>query len=147
MKMRAFLLISILVGGTYAMIQSYSQYNDKNFRDFVGSLNTEFTSLVFHQPSEIGSTPHTWMVKDERQIDDLINFLNSYRIRKIQPKDVIFDVVEPRYSISLKDNHRNVLTIFLSENIIIQSDSNYYEIVDGPIDVEWLQQFFINSQK
>ncbi|KXH87113.1 hypothetical protein [Sporosarcina sp. HYO08] len=147
MKMRAFLLIIILVGGTYAMIQSYTEYNEKNFRDFVGSLDTEFTSLVFNQPSTTGATPNTWMVEDEGKIDDLISFLDNYQIRKLKQEEVIFDVVEPRYSISLKDNNHNVLTIFLDENIIIQSDSNYYEIVGGPIDVAWLQHFFINSQK
>jgi len=49
-------------------------------------------------------------------------------------------------SLQLQDDKGNTLSIIVNENLIIQNSLLYYEIVDGPLDVEWMVHFFIGNQ-
>ena len=57
MKMRAFLLLIIMIGGTYAMIQSFHDYNEKEITELLTSTDRTFTSLIFSKPSDWSDQP------------------------------------------------------------------------------------------
>lgn len=145
MKMRALLLIAILIGGTYAMIQSYEDGN-KTFSDLVRTMNPPFTSLLFTKPSTSGFTSDTWHIDDKTEIDSLLDFLQNYHVRKLKPDEIDMNDNIQQFSIRLNDDSGNSLNIIVNENLIIQNSLLYYEIVDGPLDVDWVVRFFINNQ-
>ena len=126
MKMRAFLLLILMIGGTYAMIQSFQDYKEKALTELLSASDTPFTTLIFSKPSPDDDTPLTWNVSDETEIGQV-------------------DVFE-QFSISLKDENDNSISIIVNSNLVIQNGSHYYEIVDGPLDVDWLVTFFVNNQ-
>lgn len=146
MKMRAFLLIAILIGGSYTMIQSFNDYNEKQFTDLLNTMNPSFTTALFTKPSTSGNTSETWHVDEHSEINSLLDFLQDYHIRKLKPEEINTNDETVQFSIQLQDEDGNTLSIIVNENLIIQNSLLYYEIVDGPLDAKWLVHFFMSNQ-
>lgn len=146
MKMRAFLLIAILFGGTYMMLQSYNDYKVKEFDELFGSINEQFDSLLFYKPTIVGSVPDSWIVEDEAQIENLVQFLQQYHLRKLKPEEINTNNQTEQFSVSLQNETGNSIRIIATEGLIIENSLVYYEIVDGPLNVDWLVQFFVRNQ-
>ncbi len=146
MKFRAILLIAIFIGGMYVMIQSMDDYKEKEFNELLNSRNDPFVSLLFSKPSTIGASADTWVVDEDKEIENLLLFLQNYHVRKMKPEEVSIGDHAEQFSISLHDNEGNTITIIVNENVIIENSLSYYKIVDGPLDVEWLVQFFVQNQ-
>lgn len=146
MKMRAFLLILIMVGGAYAMFQSFHDYKAKAMTELLGSHPTPFTSLTFTKPAPDGVRSVSWNVSNETEIADLLDFLQDYHVRKLRPEEINTDDRFDQFVISLKDENDNLISVIVTKNLIIQNEQNFYEIVDGPLDVNWLVKFFVDNQ-
>ena len=146
MKMRAFFLIVLMIAGTYAMIQSFQEYEEKAFTELLNPMNEPINSLIFSRPSPTGSGAETWIVSESNEIEALLNFLEDVQINELtsdefHPSDEI-----NHFSISLKDAEDNIIRIIINETLMIEHASVYYEIVDHPLDIDWLVQFFIHNQ-
>lgn len=146
MKLRAFLLIAILIGGSYAMMQSFRDYNEKPFTDLLSTMNPPFDSLLFTKPATSGNASETWHIDDYSEISNLLDFLQDYHVRKLKPEEINTNDETMQFSIQLQDEDGNTLSILINENLIIQNSLLYYEIVDGPLDAKWLVHFFISNQ-
>lgn len=146
MKMRAILLAALIIGGAYMMIQSYQDEPEQEFTQFLTQWNNPFYSLTFSKPVFSGGPSDTWVIDDPEEIEALLDYLESYHIRKLKPEEIDLTDDIDHFSIRLQDNENHSITIMIHENLIIQDSSLYYEIVDGPLDVDWLVQFIIDNQ-
>lgn len=146
MKMRAVLLIALLIGGTYAMLEAINDYNEKSFNELFESINAEFDSLTFNKPPMHGNPFETWVVDDQVKVDELLQFLQNYHVKKLKPEEINPDDDIDELSIVLRDAKENSITIIVAENLIIQNSLLYYEIVDGPLDVDWIVRFFVSNK-
>lgn len=143
MKIRAFLLVALMIGGAYMMVQTYDQ-DELAFSEILNAMNAPFNSLTFTKPSDTGT--ESWVVDEQAEIESLLSFLQNYHVRKLKPEEInVYDDVN-HFSIRLQDDNGRELSIMLSEDLIIQDSLLYYEVVDGPLDVEWLLSFFISNQ-
>ncbi|HJF32255.1 MAG TPA: hypothetical protein K8V56_10855 [Sporosarcina psychrophila] len=146
MKIRAILLIAIMIMGTYAMIQLSLGYDKKELTKVLGVTESPFSLLTFSEPSLSGADPKIWKVDDESEIESLLEFLQDYHVRKLKPKKInkIDDINQ--FIINLTDKNGDNFSIIVNENLIIQNSSLYYEVVDGPLDMDWIVQFFISNK-
>lgn len=135
-----------MIGGMYAMIQSLHEYNEKKFTELLESENIPFETLTFTKPPTLGSTPKSWVIDEDSEIESLLTFLQNYHVRKLKPEEIDpYDEID-QFSLSLRDEDGNTLNIIITEDLIIQNSLLYYEIVDGPLNVDWLVQFFVSNQ-
>ncbi|MFC5604513.1 hypothetical protein [Sporosarcina koreensis] len=146
MKMRAFLLIALIIGGMYAMMETINDFKEKSFDEFIDTVSTKFDSLTFTVPTRHGSPAETWTIDDEHQVDELLQFLRNYHVKKLKPEEINPDDNIDEFTLSLKDTEGNNITIVIAENLIIQNSLLYYEIVDGPLDVDWIVRFFVSNK-
>lgn len=146
MKIRAFLLLALVIGGAYMMIQTYQNKDAKAFTEILNEENTSFHSLTFTKPLQNGTSVESWVVEEPKEIELLLSFLQNYHVRKLQPEEIRIDDPVHHFSIRLHDEKGNELNIMVNEDLIIQDETRYYEVVDGPLDVNWLLSFFINNQ-
>lgn len=145
MKIRGLLLLAIMIGGTYAMLQSFHDYDNKEFSVLLNSIKNPFTSLIITKASPLDLELEIWNTDDGTKIEDLISFLQDYHIRKLKPEEVNLEDKVEEFSIKLKDDNGNEMIIIINENLIIQNSLLYYEVVDGPLDMGWMVQFFLNK--
>ena len=145
MRIRAFLLIVILIGGTYMMFESIDENKEKDFFELLDS-ETAFDSVIFSKPAIFGSDSKMWVIDDKEEIQTLIHFLEQYRFRKLQPKEIDpHDEVE-QFSIRLQNEKGHSISIIVTEDLIIHNSDLYYEIVDETLNVDWLVHFFVSNQ-
>ncbi|QTD41331.1 hypothetical protein [Sporosarcina sp. Te-1] len=146
MKTRAVLLLALVIGGAYAMFDSISAYNEKRFEELLESMDAEFHSLVFSTPPILGSSAETWVIDDEYEVDQLLHFLQDYRVKKLKPEEITLQDDIDEFNIVLKDANGNTITIVVNENLIIQNSMLYYKIVDGPLDGDWIVRFIASNR-
>ncbi|WOV88515.1 hypothetical protein QWT69_05200 [Sporosarcina oncorhynchi] len=146
MKIRALLLIALLIGGTYVMLQTYNETNEKSFSDLFNTIGNDFNSLIFTKPTTQDSPAETWVVDDEHEVNQLIDFLQNYSIKKLNASEIDSKDEIDVLSIELIDDDGNKITVMIEENIIIQNENLYYEVVDGPLDVNWIVKFFVSNR-
>jgi len=144
MKLRALILIIILIGGTYSMLQSKEKENE--FNELFHAINSNFVSISFSIPASLGFDTRTWESEDKTNAESLFLFLQDYHIRKLPVEDVSFENQSEQFIISIQDDSGNMISLIVDEALIIKNGKYYYEIIDGPLDKEWLVQFFINNQ-
>ncbi|MCZ2259622.1 hypothetical protein [Sporosarcina sp. G11-34] len=145
MRMRAFLLIAILIGGTYMMLQSGNEDKEKDLFELLDSQIT-FDTLIFNKPPIFGTDAKTWIIEDDEEIQSLLHFLEQYRFRQLSPKEIDSHGVTEQFTIILQSDSGHSISVIVTEDLIIQNSVLYYEIVDGPLNVDWLVNFFVSNQ-
>lgn len=128
------------------MIETINDFKEKSFTEFIETVETEFDSITFTKPTMYGSPAETWSIDDEYKVDELLQFLQNYHVKKLKPEEINTDDNIDEFSIILKDADGNSITIIIAENLIVQNSLLYYEIVDGPLDVDWIVRFFVSNK-
>lgn len=146
MKFRGLILAVLLILGTQAMIESFQTDNEIALSDLLYSMSDPYTSILLTKSHTEGASVNTWVVDDEQEIDELLAFLEHYHVRKLNPEELDIDDDIDEFSIDLIDHSGNTVSILVNEDLIIHNAILYYQIVDGPLDVDWLVQFFIHNQ-
>lgn len=146
MKMRAFLLLLLLTGGAYAMLQSINEYAGKGFHDVLQIPENQIEQLIFTKPSATSVDPPAWMTTDKEQIATLLEFLSDYELKKKDSQEYLEDLNFNQFTISLEDSEQNLITIMIEDNLVVTHTGEQYTILDGPLDVEWMVNFILLSQ-
>lgn len=146
MKMRAVLLLALIIGGLYVMLETINDFNEKSFKDFFETVDANFDSLTFTKPTMHGSPAESWRIDDELKVDEFLQFLQKYNVKKLKPEEIDPNDNIDEFSISLTDPSGNSMTVIVAENLIIQNEQLYYKIVDGPLDVDWIVRFFVSNK-
>ncbi|WP_438311736.1 hypothetical protein [Sporosarcina sp. FA9] len=146
MKFRAILLIAILLGGTYAVIQSQNEYDERLFTELTNYMNDPFISLTLNKPSNFGTPPDEWVIDDEVALESLVFFLEPYHVRKLKPDEIPSSPKTDGLSLVLETEYGNEFTIDVNSNYIILNSTSYYEIVNGPLESDWIIKFFVNNK-
>lgn len=146
MKLRAILLIAILIGGLYTIIQTHNDYKEKNFTELLNSTNANFTSLSFTKPAQSRHSSEEWVTEDDYALKNLFEFLQSYNIQKLKPEKIPVLSTNSQFNLRLESKQGEALVILVEENLIVMNSTSYYKIVDGPLDQDWMIQFIIANQ-
>ncbi|GKV64740.1 MULTISPECIES: hypothetical protein [Sporosarcina] len=147
MKIRAALLTILVAAGFYVMIQTV---NESNIHP-MDLLNSEtdgsaFSSITIRQPGLHDQPPVTWKVDQTHEIDRLLQFLEAYDYERIDPDTLQLFDDQPHFTIDLHDDAGNRMTILIEEGILIHNDQLYYEVVNGPLQVDWLMEFILTNK-
>lgn len=146
MKLRAVLLIAILIGGLYTIIQTHNDYKEKQFTELINSINDNFTSLSFTVPAKFGISPEVWVTEDDDALKSLLTFLQNYTVQKLKPEETPSLSTNNQFSLHLESERGDAIVILVEENLIVMNSLSYYEIVNGPLNQDWMVQFFTTNQ-
>lgn len=145
MKLRAFLLILLLSGGAYAMIQSSKEFSAKQFSEVFQMNEEHVTQLIFTKPYSTTKTPPRWASSDKEQISNLLDFLSGYEFLKEPQQKVLEDLDFNQFTISLEDQNENRVTIMVEDSVIILESGEQYTLLNGPFDVDWMVNFILSN--
>lgn len=147
MKGRAIILLALIIGGFTVMLKSLNELEEYHFSALLEDAHLDYNVMTFTKPPLHGLQAETWVVNREQEIDELLVFLQHYRIRKVPPSELQLENQNQQFSIRLSDANGNEVMILIDENLIIQNSLLHYEIINGPLDVDWLVEFFVSSKK
>lgn len=144
MRMRALILLLIVISGTYMMFQSKSFEQTSSFNSVLKEMDSPVQSVTFIKPTASEHDVQLQIIEQATQIDQLIVFLENYQLQTTEKQANVSSTHE-QFTILLEDHDQNVITILLQDDFVVLNDEHYYKIVNGPLDVEWLATFFFHS--
>ena len=145
MKLRAFLLVLLLAGGAYAMIQTMNEFSSKKFSEVLQMNEHHVAQLIFTKPSTTGMTPPAWVSSDKERITNLLEFLSGYELQKKDSQQVLEELNFNQFTISLEDHDENLVTIMVEDSLIVTQTGEQYTLLDGPFDTDWMINFILTS--
>lgn len=145
MKLRAFLLVLLLVGGAYAMVHSINEFSSKKFSEVLQFPEEHVVQLIFTKPSTTGMTPPAWVSSDKEQIANLLEFLSSYELKKKDSQELLDELNFNQFTISIEDHEENLVTIMVEDSLIVTQNGEQYTLLDGPLDTDWMVDFILSS--
>lgn len=126
-------LIAVMV---LVLIFSFKVYNDnkeKSLVDLVNYNSSSFKSFTFAIKGSFA-----WKEDKKEPAEKLMKFLNQYQVKK-DAKCGTDQSKGFEFTMGSKDKTEKLVTI--NEKCTYISGSGLYKVVNGPIDMDWVQKF------
>jgi len=144
MRMRAIILMLIIVSGTYMMLQSKSTNDISSFTTILNAMDSPVQTVTFIKPAATDHELQLQTIEQSTQIDHFLAFLEHYQLQAADIAPTSSTTYE-QFTILLEDDHHNVITILLQDDFVTFNDDHFYEILNGPLDAQQLATFFFQS--
>lgn len=129
-----YLIISVLAIGI--LILKYNDYKEKNLDDLFIQYSKHYKSIAFEVYDDNKSIPD-----DKAVMDELTGFLSQYQVKKMKDAEWNSDVSKEKgFWIDIQSKNKLITILFLEERVHIPG-FGYYRVINGPIDIDWLQNF------
>ncbi|SOC43877.1 hypothetical protein [Ureibacillus acetophenoni] len=142
-----YLIAGIVVILIICSLKIVNDYRERNLVDLITYKPAEFYSLGFIKNEVPEYKAYSWFTKDKEPADELMDFLSQYRVKKISEEEFnqgMFSV--EKFEFTITHSKANPAIIFAYENVVHIVAGNYYEIENGPIDMEWITSFHAKYQ-
>ena len=146
MKNRKFTYVTIGIIGVlvFLSLKVITDYRERNLDDVISYKPPYFFAFGFteniNQLQE--DKGYEWFTKDKEPIDELMEFLSQYRVKKISEEkfnEIRNSKIDFEFTIThLKEDPAIVMSYGNSVHVVV---GNYYEVVNGPIDMEWIRNY------
>lgn len=133
---KIFVSIFVVVPITLLSIIIVNDHREKGLDEVISFNSTKFTSFEFE------SNPYdSWKTDEQEPVEELIGFLSQYRVKKMKDAEWDSNVSKEkgfRITIFSKDE---VMFAYIYENRALFLKGGYYNVVNGPIDMEWVEKY------
>ena len=135
---KSILLIASIVIILLFSFKKYLDYQEKNLGD-INSLDLEkIEGMTFKLDGF-----EEWRTDDKKLIEEMLSFLENYEVKKIQNRDWDSDVSkETSFRVEFYEKERITHMVIHEDRMnVMGKTSGYYKILNGPIDLEWIESF------
>lgn len=140
-KKRLFKLwMGIIIAIPFALlsITVYSEYGEKNLNNALNLDLANVESLEFH----LDGNSNVWQTKKDDAAKELVDFLSHYSVKKINEREWNSDVSkEIGFMLTVFKKNDIVMTSIYESRLVLYSDGDYYSVINGPIDMEWIATY------
>lgn len=120
-----------------------SRWYDFKEKDLVKVLDaSNIEKIMYSKPPLNGeSLNYNRTISEPESIKGLINFLSQYKVKKIGARNFIseYPAEQFRFVLVYKDGSMSMPSLL--ERDIALAEFEYYTILNGPIDYEWLGDY------
>ncbi len=90
---------------------------------------------IYFFPSEKSDV--SGAVKDEESIREFVSFLESYQVKKLNKRGHTWE--DDKLFLSFIKEHGSIW--IKAEQDLFRTNQAYYQVLNGPIDMEWVREF------
>lgn len=140
-KFRIGLILALTI---FFSLKTFNDYRERNLVDLIGYKSSDYYSLEFTREGSKITEGHffDWFTKDKEPTNELLEFLSQYRVKKINEEKVTANLNnEERVEFYISHSKANPAIIWIRENDVHILVGNYYKVVNGPIDMEWIKNY------
>lgn len=134
-----FYFLSVLIIGI-TLLARWDEYREKNLTEVLDSHQIEkvfYTKL----PIESDRRLYNREIADEAAILELFSFLSQYKVAKIGDRNFYTEYPDEQFQFQLVYKDDRITMPSLIERDVLLNDMFQYEITNGPVDYEWLEEF------
>lgn len=124
-----------------------NDYRERNLADLINYKQTDFNSLGFTADwnNIQANNAYEWFTNDKEPADELLEFLSHYRVKKIKEKEfnrnLYKEDVFGEFEFTISHTKANPALVWVFENNVHILGKNYYKLVNGPVDIEWIKKY------
>lgn len=146
MKNRKFryLIIGIIAITIFFSLKIINDYRERNLVDLISYKPTDYYSLGFTKDRNnvAENKAFEWFSKDKEPTDELMEFLSQYRVKRINEESFNENLNnEELFEFTISHSNENPAIVWILENRVHIFVGNYYEVINGPIDMEWIRKY------
>lgn len=143
-KRKVVFIISILAIAIFFSLKIINEHRERNLADLITYRSNDFQSLGF--VLDIGEmtegSGYEWLTQDKRPAEKLLEFLGKYQVKKIDEEEYqenVNDLATVEFIISHVKANSSMVWVLEDRIHIFVGD--YYKVVNGPVDMEWLKKY------
>ncbi|MGM7700635.1 hypothetical protein ACSVDE_02855 [Pseudalkalibacillus sp. Hm43] len=143
MNKKRFVLIVVVSILTALSIRVYNDYRERDLVDLIPYQPKDFLWIHFTEDrSKVGDGFFEWESRDQESADELMDFLSQYRVKRIDEDTYNqFLALEENFETTIYHRQANPAIVHSMENYVHILNGKYYEVVNGPIDIEWIKTY------
>lgn len=135
---KLFIIVMMAIPITLFFAKIMNEYKEKNLDDVINYQSTAFNDFEF---KFIGDHYDEWKTNEQETVEELIEFLSQYRVKKMKDDEWDSDVSQEKgfYMTIFLDGKPNMISIY--EDRVLLYRSGGYKVVNGPIDIDWVEKY------
>lgn len=113
----------------------YDDHREKSLVDLISYQPSSFTMMTAFGISD-------WRTEELEAVEELKGFLSKYRVKKIRDSEWDSNVSgEEGFSFMIHMEGKSTGASIYESRILSYNKSSYYKVLNGPIDMEWIESF------
>ncbi|MCG3086663.1 hypothetical protein [Sporosarcina cyprini] len=139
-----YVTIFIVAMAIFFSLKVFNEYRERNLVDVMRYKSSDFYALgVIKDVNEVPKDKgYEWYTKDKEPVNELLEYLGSYRVKKIKEEEFTANQYQgERFEFTITHAKSNPSIVWIGANHVQVLVGNYYEVVNGPIDMEWIEEF------
>ncbi|MFC7321660.1 hypothetical protein [Halobacillus campisalis] len=143
-RTRRYVIMAIIILGIFFSLKILNDYREKSLVDVISYHPGDYQSLGFtNDRGNVSSDQvYEWWSYDKEPADELIEFLRQYRVKKIKYEKFEERLTkEESFEFAIRHSNANPVTGMVMENVIHMYNEDYYEVVNGPVNMEWIEEY------
>ncbi|MFF2755278.1 hypothetical protein ACFVR1_16180 [Psychrobacillus sp. NPDC058041] len=142
-------LILIIAGIAFFSFKYWNDYRERALDDLIRLKKSDFigfsfTNSVVPIPDEQADG---WRTEDLEPVDELLNFLSQYRVKRQRENFFDPNYEGKRFSFTIHHGKSNPTMVTVEEDYVHIYSGDYYKVVNGPIDTDWLNAYYEKYKK
>lgn len=140
-KKSIYIIIAVII---FFSLKTFNDYRERNLDDLISYKHGDFYSLGFTKDREMvpDNRADEWLTEEKQPVDELMEFLSQYRVKKVSEETFKEKInSEESFEFTITHSKANPSIVWVFENRVHILVGNYYEVKNGPIDMEWIKKY------
>lgn len=113
---------------------TYDNHREKGLDDLFAYKNSNSEVQLFILPE--------WRTEDMEPVEELMGFLSQYRVKKMKDSEWDSNVSgEKGFGFMIYSKGKGTGASIYGSRLMPYNNPSYYEVLNGPIDMEWIETF------
>ena len=106
----------------------------------LGGEFARYTEQVRGMSFHLEKHPEGWRTREAKPVEELQEFLGRYQVKKMKDDDWDPDVSrEHGFTVDISNGHKSLHAHVMEHRIMWRH--GYFYVLNGPIDMEWVEDF------
>ncbi|GIN88049.1 hypothetical protein J6TS2_44350 [Heyndrickxia sporothermodurans] len=125
----------------------WNEHREKSLADIIQFHPSDYALLGFTKNQISENQTYEWWTESKRPANQLIKFLSQYHVKRVREEE--FQKAEDGEKFEFTISHFSLIPaiVTVKKDYIHILMGNYYKVINGPIDMSWVNDFNHKYQK
>ena len=144
MNSKRYFVIGVIIL-IFLSIKFYDDHRVKGLGDVIEYDINKFETLTFNEGY---MDNFDWRTDQKEHVEELDHFLSPYRVKKMKDKEWNQDVSEEEgFKMTIYTRGGPIIAFIYEHRLLFLNEHHYYEVVNGPIDIDWVESYVEKIQQ
>ncbi|WP_078380678.1 hypothetical protein [Sutcliffiella halmapala] len=140
---RKYIWIVIIASIIFFSLKTFNDYRERNLDELISYKPKDFYPFAFTKDREKvpNDRGYEWWTDEQETTEELLKFLAQYRVKRINEETYNVHLNSESFEFIISHSKANPAIVQVMSNNVHIFVGNYYEVLNGPIDMEWITNY------